>query len=519
MRSLLGRFHRPFARGVDEQLLLLNNLGDGSTLSLDFTTGVLDPRLTFTRASGGTYVGNDGFVYGVDFATSSSLAIGTGSKSVTLTATAGASRRYEIGQTVYIANGANNMSGAVTAYNASTQVLTINATSTSGSGSFTSWIVGNASARFDYDPSTLQPRGLLIEGSASNLARYSETLETTGGFWGYNAATRTVESSDVNPTGGTGSISFAPTTNGGSRYCGLFLTGQTTTTAYTYSVWLKGKGTNICVISIQNSAGAQNATMTILSQPSGGTASVTSTGGGFSVVSNLSTTGWTKVQVVLAATLGGTGTLNVFMYPKDTSVQTTADSLFAWGAQLETGSGASSYIPSGASQGSRAQDQMQLASLSSLNFSQTVGTFVIDGHWYKDATSAAYPRSIRFQGSFQSMAVITNGKTLFGNSTNSTGGAYFEASRVLSGNNIPFKFAFSLSAVPTPTNAIAHVGLNGSVTTITPAVASPALIALPTSLDFMYSAADPTFYPAFTMKSFKYWPQYKTAAELTAMTT
>jgi hypothetical protein len=148
--------------------------GDGSTLSLDFTTGVLDPRLTFSRTSGGTYVGNDGFVYGVDFATSSSLAIGTGSKSVTLTATAGQSRRYEIGQTVYIANGANNMSGAVTAYSAATQVLTINATSTSGSGSFTSWVVGNASARFDHDPTTLAPRGLLIEGSASNLLSYSE---------------------------------------------------------------------------------------------------------------------------------------------------------------------------------------------------------------------------------------------------------------------------------------------------------------------------------------------------------
>jgi hypothetical protein len=62
MRSLLGRFHRPFARGVDEQLLLLNNLGDGSTLSLDFTTGVLDPRLTFTRSTTGTYINSSGYV-------------------------------------------------------------------------------------------------------------------------------------------------------------------------------------------------------------------------------------------------------------------------------------------------------------------------------------------------------------------------------------------------------------------------------------------------------------------------
>lgn len=36
--------------------------GDGATLSLDFTTGTLDPLLTFTRSSSGTYLGSDGLV-------------------------------------------------------------------------------------------------------------------------------------------------------------------------------------------------------------------------------------------------------------------------------------------------------------------------------------------------------------------------------------------------------------------------------------------------------------------------
>ena len=236
--------------------------------------------------------------------------------------------------------------------------------------------------RFDYDPNTLTARGLLIEGSATNLSRYSETLETTGGFWGYNAATRTVESSDVNPTGGTGSISFVPSSNGGSRYAGIFLTGQTTASIYTYSIWLKGKGTTACVISIQSSAGAQNATMTILSQPAGANASITGNGTGFPRISNLSTTGWTKVQVVLSANLGGTGTLNVFMYPNDTSSQTTADSLYAWGAQLEAGSGASSYIPTGSSQVARAADTCIAAStgFSSWFTGGTTGTFYAD--WF-----------------------------------------------------------------------------------------------------------------------------------------
>jgi len=228
--------------------------------------------------------------------------------------------------------------------------------------------------RFDYNPNTLAPRGLLIEGGTSNIVRYSETLEITGGFWGYNAATRTVESSDVNPTGGTGSISFAPSSDGSSRYAGVFLTGQTTASIYTYSVWLKGKGTTACVISIQSSAGGQNATMTILSQPAGANASITGNGTGFPRISNLSTTGWTKVQVVLSANLGGTGTLNVFMYPNDTSSQTTADSLYAWGAQLEVGVQASSYIPTGSSTVARTRDELTMANISALNFNQSGGT-------------------------------------------------------------------------------------------------------------------------------------------------
>lgn len=36
--------------------------GDGATLSLDFTTGTLDPLLTFSRSSSGTFVGGNGLV-------------------------------------------------------------------------------------------------------------------------------------------------------------------------------------------------------------------------------------------------------------------------------------------------------------------------------------------------------------------------------------------------------------------------------------------------------------------------
>ena len=466
MRSLLGRFHRPMSRGLVNNMLTMNNLGDGSTLSLDFTAmgEVLDPRLTFSRASTATFVNSQGYVEyaGANLFRSSNDLSGTNwTKQSLITPSAPSGIPAPSGSTTDITtvipdttNTSDHriiqslvLSSGLTytisfyvkpnGYNffylfdnaaASPYALTFNLTtntSISFSGgsnlvigtpdaagwrkisftfvqqtastsntfiirvhpdsNFTSF-AGNGTSgilvwgfqinpgstvqtyyptttaayyapRFDYSPTNIgEPRGLLVEGQAVNLARYSESLEITGGYWGYNAATRTVESSDVNPTNGTGSISFGPTSNGGSRYCGLFLTGQTTTTAYTFSAWIKAKGTSSAVVSIQNSAGAVNSTVTILSQPSGANASIAGNGGGFPRLSSLSSSGWTKIQVVTSSTLGGTGVLNVFVYPNDTSTQTTADTMFMWGAQLEAGSGASSYIPTGASQVTRNAD-------------------------------------------------------------------------------------------------------------------------------------------------------------------
>jgi hypothetical protein len=380
MRSLLGRFHRPFARGVDEQLLLLNNLGDGSTLSLNFTTGVLDPRLTFTRASGGTYVGNDGFVYGVDFATSSSLAIGTGSKSVTLTATAGASRRYEIGQTVYIANGANNMSGAVTAYNASTQVLTINATSTSGSGSFTSWIVGNASARFDYDPSTLQPRGLLIEGSASNLFYWSESFETSGAAnnWNFSALNTTRGTvTTTNPAGISTTVVKIQETSAAGLHAPLIVYSSLTSSVYTISAFVKAAERQYIQILDNGGTGAfgmfnLSGSGSVVSESAAGVSTITKyPDNWYRIVVRTPTL--TNINVQFRLSTDGTTT---------SYTGTTGSGVYIWGAQLETGSGASSYIPTGASTGSRAADSCYLTDFAGWsaggNFSTTEGTLFVD---------------------------------------------------------------------------------------------------------------------------------------------
>ena len=354
--------------------------GDGSTLSLDFTTGVLDPRLTFSRAGGGTYVGSDGYIYGVDSATSASLAIGTGSKSVTLTATAGVDRRFQVGQTVYFSSGANNMNGLVTAYNASTQVITINATATTGSGSFTSWFVGNASPRFDYSPTNIgEPRGLLVEGSSINACTYSEDFANAA--WNKVNITQT-PASGTSPDNTNTATLLAEIVGYGKHSLDKSIT-VTAGNIYTFSVFLKEASSNsrryACVQVADGQATAARNTVVVDLQTgtvtANGVTSGTLVGSPTDVAHSITSykDGWYRVTVTMkfvsspcypVVMLSDISTLfggpNQPFYTAASPVK----GLLVGGAQLELGSGASSYIPTGASQVTRNADHCTIPTAS-----------------------------------------------------------------------------------------------------------------------------------------------------------
>ena len=71
---------------------------------------------------------------------SSSLTVGTGSRSFTLNEL---NKSFAVGQTVNVTNGAgvNIMTGVITAFTPATGAITVNATQTIGSGTFSAWIV------------------------------------------------------------------------------------------------------------------------------------------------------------------------------------------------------------------------------------------------------------------------------------------------------------------------------------------------------------------------------------------
>jgi hypothetical protein len=243
-------------------------IGDSATLTLDFTTGVLDPRLTFTRAS--------------------------------TTAT-------------YI-----NSSGYVTT-------------------------AGTDVARFDHDPTTLAPRGLLVEAQATNVLTYSEQFNTAP----WTAFSGSITANDgVAPDGNTTADSITPSVvNGGVYFSNSFAAGT-----WTFSVWAKANTGNTLTISIDNSSNGRAVAIT-LSTATAGTPFVRGTGG---TVSSLTVNGVTVFQnswVRISLTVVTTGANFVAMYNANDT-----NKILVWGAMLETGSGASSYISTGASQATRNAD-------------------------------------------------------------------------------------------------------------------------------------------------------------------
>jgi hypothetical protein len=174
-----------------------------SHLSLDLAfaldktlTARIGPTPTFERASGGTYVGSDKLIHGIDTSASSN-SISIASKTFTLDAPLGQDQMWRVGDVVAASdasNAANFMVGTVTSYTASTQVLVCNMTIIGGTGTFTSWRVAYRGPRFDHDPSTGECKGLLIEEQRSNLVVNSNFATW---FSGTGAHTVTENSTDV----------------------------------------------------------------------------------------------------------------------------------------------------------------------------------------------------------------------------------------------------------------------------------------------------------------------------------
>lgn len=228
--------------------------------------------------------------------------------------------------------------------------------------------VGNNVPRFDHDPVTGEPLGLLIEEARTNLLPYSSDF--TNPEWTKIGAS--VSANAVNAVDGT--LSADKIVEGAStgRHDASSNAVTAAATQYTASMYLKAGERNwvklrLGASGILEGAWFDLATGAIGTINAGYSASIRDEGGG-----------WYRCSVTFTAPAG-----NIFVgiHPcaVDGSINYTGNGtsgIYAWGAQLEAGSFPTSYIPTVASQVTRAADVCSVNTLSPW-YNASNGTFEV----------------------------------------------------------------------------------------------------------------------------------------------
>jgi hypothetical protein len=185
-------------------------------------------------------------------------------------------------------------------------------------------LMGNDTARFDYDPVTLARKGLLLEDVGTNICLRSSEFENAA--WNTTTNTSVSTNSELGPDEGSLADTITATGANGVRKQGV----TTTAVSHTFSVYLKRKT---------------------------GTGNVDITLDGTTWVTQAVTAQWLRFSVTQT---GVAGTSNPGI-----RLVTSGDEVYAFGAQVEVGAFASSYI---ATAGASASRSVESATVSGVDF-------------------------------------------------------------------------------------------------------------------------------------------------------
>jgi hypothetical protein len=221
-------------------------------------------------------------------------------------------------------------------------------------------------ARFDHNPTTGESLGLLIEEQRTNLLTYSDDFANAA--WTKGAASIT-SNTIIAPDGTLIGDALVEDTSTGAHVINRAVT-VSNTTIYTFTIYAKPNGRSWIIIQLQSGTFAY---VNISTGAVGGTTgsptvATTSVGNGWYRVSITGTSSSTSItNQIYLATADGT-----FSYAGN-----GYSGVFIWGAQLEAGAFATSYIPTVASQVTRSADS---ASMTGTNFSS----------WYNNQQGSFY---------------------------------------------------------------------------------------------------------------------------------
>ena len=235
--------------------------------------------------------------------------------------------------------------------------------------------VANNAPRFDYDPVTLAPKGLLIEEQRTNLLTYSEQFDNAA--WTKSNASITANAITA-PDGALTADKLVEGINNSEHYVQqLYTLGANA--AHSFSAFVKAAGRTVVRLFAVGDrfGGIAQAFVFDLSAITATNNNGTSTGSIVSVGN-----GWFRCTMNMPTTTS-TGNFTLRVLPQSGSNSTyTGDGtsgIYVWGAQLEAGAFPTSYIPTTTAAATRAAD---VAVMTGTNFSswynQTEGTLFVE---------------------------------------------------------------------------------------------------------------------------------------------
>lgn len=239
-------------------------------------------------------------------------------------------------------------------------------------------------ARFDHDPTTGRPLGLLLEEARTNLFTYSQDLGDAA--WNKGLLTATSNAAPA-PDGTTTATRVVETAVNGVHYVDRYIGSQNLNTVWTLSAFVKADGRSMIkmVLSEDSSGGEILArfdlgTKTIMESLASGSAQITN-----SDIQELPN-GWFRIWLSgvpkSSAATGGLTPSLVYLTSiyGDTYIGNTSSGFLIWGLQLEQGAFPTSYIPTGAATVTRAADSAAVLSTSWYNASGGVLTSDLSLH-------------------------------------------------------------------------------------------------------------------------------------------
>ena len=400
------------------------------------------------------------------------------------------------GNYIYIWGAQLEQRSSVTAYNATTTTA------------ITNYIPQLLTApinapRFDFNPTTGESLGLLIEQSSTNLLTYSQDF--TNAAWS-KARCSITPNADIAPDGTQTMSLLVEDTNTNSHPVYRTVTGFVSGTSYTETIYVKPYGRTQFNITFSNTAFPTTPYVTfdinagtIVSAINGATGIITLVGNGV-------------YRCTITATAGASGNGDVYIQPTVSGATNYTGNgysgIYIWGAQLEALAFSTSYIPTTSAQVTRASDN---ASMTGTNFSS----------WYNQGQGTVYTEANYIGGSSASVNAyysIDDGTT---NNRLTTQIFSTNGFAVVTNNSIQANLVFSGSTINTFYKQASSYANNNFIFSLngqTALTSSSGLV--PNNLTTLNigKTFNANYYLNGRMKKFAYYPQSTTATNVQALT-